>query len=355
MKRFRAEFFAQDFAALGFSPIAQPEIPEDYLTPETFEIVLTQPVAGLKQLHMVRIVDGNETVYNGVIFAVDTSTAGMQIVTVASWRIIFDTQYNNFTGSTTLEQQIITFLDNTYYGYTYPNMNLSAFSATSDSLMIDGNIINMMEFTNAAFRTYGITVKIVPDYGNKVINVTVGKPAQEQVPTLEIDTANIVSKDVQLAGGGLKYNRLHAIRFNASGTWLSWPDWFVANNGRLYEYDPLTTPTEGEEAPQIPIIMKLVEVTDEDFTAADMPALAAAELIPSEDDQSIVITVRQDDKLITVAAADIGKQFSMIHNGMPFKGRLSAVQISGETKTLTFGNVRRELTKKLKLQRYKER
>ena len=355
MKRFRAEFFAQDFAALGFSSIEQPEISEDYLTAETFEIILTQPVEGLKQLHMVRIADENETVYNGVVFAVDTSTAGMQIVTVASWRTIFDTIYNNFSGATTLEQQISMFIDNMYYGYTYPNMKISVFSATYDSLMIEGNTVNMMEFTNSAFKTYGITVKIAPDYGNKIINVIIGKNENNQTDTIELDTENIISKEVQIAGGnGLKYTRIHAIRFESDGLWMSWPDWYVANNGDLYEYDPLTTPKEGDEAPQVPLIMKLVEVTDADFTAADMPALAAASLIPSEDDQSIMITVRQNDKLITVAANDIGKQFLMIHNGMPFRGRLSAVQISGETKTLTFGNVRRELTKKLKLQRYKE-
>lgn len=355
MELYSVEIFNTKFEPLGNSAISRTDIEYDYIATENITVELARKIDGITQMSPVRVLKNGKEIYNGIAMSWEETDTGLSLE-IAPWAVLFDQTYDNVQQAdittTSIEQHIADFLRLTYTQIPelFATMVFDVQTETFAALA-EGNTVNMIDYITSALKTYGIIVKFAPLYGLSKVAVTIGAQA-DSGDIYEIDTKNIINADVQFAGNGLRYTVIAPVKYAEDGTKTTYSKYYLAKDGNIYKMTSVIFP-DGKE-PVEPIITKNVEVTEEEVTDDTLMELAKAELIQTDDDQSIIVDCMVDDKIVTLGIDNIGQKISVMYKGQTYTGRMTAYAETGKVKTITIGNVRKDLTKKLKIERYKK-
>lgn len=358
-QRYRIEIFDNRYNALGVSPIDTPEINVDYLSIQESAVYCTRKIDGVKPYYLAQIVreDGTTlckmfvagcaydktamTVYLRPLYTLldITCQAIREGERFSIWNVgtqAFRLAYaGNEVGA------------NIYVPTTYPNI----VAQNEDDLgwyAINGpkNDLNLLETARQFFLSDGVVLDVDFDVMEKKMAL-IGR-VESGDDTVELGLENVLGVEVSDVPYDNTYNGVRMfIPTSESGSTVE--TYVLTTDGTIEPCYP------APENYAKPARFQLVNVAAKDdqytpYTEEELLQIAREHLTQNTDPFLITSTHRIDDTIFTQTVADIGKKYVVLFNGETYKTRLTAVTISGETKMLTFGGYRNDLTKILKME-----
>lgn len=331
---YRIEIYNRDFSLDTWALCNRPDYTLDYLTLEEWSVVALGQL-NPKRGNYVQIVEGNDVKYQGVLTNSETGTEeGLTTLYVRPLQSLldFDVYLPTIPTHTSIENLLSNFIywgrrDNVETSANLQGLVVLNTTSTEGSLAIEeGGIINLWECAVQALKTHRIVIRASILTAQNQIRFEIGKNTDQA--RLETDLPNILSKTFSLQDNNGNPNCC-----------------LIANEENPDEYLWFSNETGNNG---IWKIEKIKVKEDEDFeTKATEKALQI--IIPKEFDNCIEVTVRSEDKIVTIE--DVGTLVDIVTDGRIIPSVLTAISTDSSIKTLTFGAIRLDLTRQLILQR----
>lgn len=341
---YRLEIFDQnmDYVSVCFTENMAIEL--DYLAYTPFQVEVNSKEA--KKGFYVHITEDDKVLADAVISDVKPDDK-LQVLSLRPLQAIFDVDvfYTPVSDAITwiadnLDAQFISNADT----LQLLPLNITATVGSSYPLMgyNFNKTINILSVICTAFTTYGVVTECSLDLVNKAINVNIFHQTATQV--IECDLENIVEKEITLGDSYGSTNKYTIKKTLADGT-----DPNVSVTYYLHNDGTIDTTDSNRIVP----VFFAVDTLEQTSNMTDADWLDAAEtkakevLSPAEFDNEVIVTVHEDDKIVRPKDIQLGTVTSLMIGGNEYSSILSGVRIEAGLYTLTFGNVRTELTKKL--------
>lgn len=333
---FRLEIYNRDFSLDTWSLCSEPSYRMDYLTLEEWSVTAIGTLSA-KRGNYVQVVQGNKIKYQGVLTNIDTGTEeGVTTMYVRPLQSLldFDVYLPTLQIPNSIENLLKIFIEWGRKNNEEPSGHLQGLvvqtttSTTGNILTEEANIINFWDCAVQALKQHGIVIKAILLTAQKQIQFIIGK--QTETATIEADLPNIIGKTISLQESNGTPNCCLIANKENPGQYA----WFgntTANNG-------------------IWTVKEIQVKEDEDFLSKAQEQ-ANALVVAEELDNSIEISVKENDNIVT--AKEIGTRAEIIADNRAIPAVLTAVEIHGNIKVLTFGVIRLDLTRQLILQRRK--
>lgn len=360
---YRVEVFdASTMTCIGMTTIATPTITDDYLTLESSQLVCFERLTGVRMYNLARVLDANGAeIMQGVVYDVQetgqtTTLAIKPLLTLLNRQVL--NNYKNAAAPTQVNiPAMIADQFATMYAGSFPSIIKSVATAwvvSTDTQLLNifgGTTFNLLDVVKGLLTNAGAIVRVLFSPSAKSVSIEVLNganlpPMAYQMPVVECDTENVLTQTGMLTAMGEAYNAcivVYTVRNAAQTAQTVYTD---KDSGML---------TLDKSRAQLPVIQTATDLGtfDEGTTITTEQVIAAARevLQPRAESHEIEITVQDADKLVTLDRESIGKPVRVFLRGVPYDTILTAVQTTGQTKTLTFGYARTALTKQLILER----
>lgn len=337
---FKAEIFDRAFTFKDFSPIQNPSISFDYLTLEPTKIVCPTITADKGDFI---VISREDVVYQGIIDDVQIGTA--VTLSVKPLLSLFDCDVHfDRTQSHQLETFIAGIIGANWANNADTAQNVTGLTVTTTSdttgyLNLKDNVHNLYEIIVKALTGYGIVVDFTISPQSKTAEVVIG--VQNATAVIEADLHNVVSKVLTLGDSYGAPNKITV--YNADNAAQTPQTYYLHQNGTI------SASQVGRITPVFPTVAEVTVEEGSTFTAAAREAAYDA-LKPQQYDNCIEVTILDDNRLVSADMA-IGTTVTVYANSTAYKSILTGWTRSGLATTLTLGNVRVDLTKKLILER----
>lgn len=337
---FKAEIFDRAFTFKDFSPIQNPSISYDYLTLEPTKIVC--PKINADKGDFI-VVSREDVVYQGIVDDVQIGTA--VTLSVKPLLSLFDCDVHfDRTQSHQLETFIAGIITENWAENTDALQNVTGLTVTTTSdttgyLNLKDNVHNLYEIIVKALTGYGIVVDFTISPQSKTAEVVIG--VQNATAVIEADLHNVVSKVLTLGDSYGAPNKITV--YNADNAAQTPQTYYLHQNGTI------SASQVGRITPVFPTVAEVTVEEGSTFTAAAREAAYDA-LKPQQFDNCIEVTILDGSRLVSADMA-IGTTVTVYAKSAAYKSILTGWTRSGLATTLTLGNVRVDLTKKLILER----
>lgn len=343
MSLFKIEIFDRDFNFRSAAAVESPELMMDYLTLESTTIHL--PRTDAKRGDWAHITDYNgKVVYQGIIKDVSagSSSTALKIAPLLS---LFDVQvqYDHRIFTQPLENCIRQIIIDTYIGnpdrlQNIPGLKIKQLTQTKgSSLDIRSDIHAFWDIITKGITMYDIIVDCVMDPQRKELMVTIGKRSGEV--TLEADRDNCLGSNFVLTDD---YGSLNKVTFKNKDNEDEVLTYYLHPDGKI--------DTKNENR-IVPVFFSAEYIQGADNFESEAKSRAKEQLAPQKYQQIIELSFRENDRMIEPDTLDVGVTAMIHHNGKAYRSILTGWKSEGGIKTLMFGCLRLELTKKLILER----
>ncbi|MEZ3493895.1 MAG: hypothetical protein K1W38_16780 [Lachnospiraceae bacterium] len=351
MSLYNIELFNHDFSYISHYQIDSISYEFDYLSLSINKIQLPGAVKAGRgdYIHL----EGDSDSFFGIVENVTESDTFFTI-TYKPFLSLFDTDmYMNRKKlkEISLEQFIKEVIQDYFEnsGDELQNLNAVEYDLESETLKaqldIESNIDNLYDLLQTALNRYGVIVETVVNTAEKKITFQIGKINQEE-KTIEADLPNVISKEFTTASDNkTMLNKLYVINENNKKEILIY---YLTKSGEVKR-----NPLNNERL--TPVMFDTVFVRADEETAFEQAAYekALAELTTGCNNL-IRITVLKEDGLVNPATWQIGRYARILKDGQEYQSVLTGKEYTGQTVTLVFGSIRRELTKKIKKKQQKK-
>lgn len=336
-KCYKAEFFDRNFNFTCFFVIEAPEIRMDYLTLEKTTIVIPS-IAVIKRGWLCHITHGATVVYQGTVASVSQSRS-KTTVQLSPMIALFDVQvYKNRStyndDKTNLEGWMAQILTDTFIQsgdsvQNIPGMSVTVRTATNGiALNLKDNIHEFWkDIARKAIENAKIVIVCEFDPQFHTVSVEICSHANDSELTIEADLPNVIEQKFTLRDDWGSANKCLVInKENELEQQVFYSSDYAAPTNCRIEY---VTVSSGE-------------------TFSNVAKDKADELLKKSDfDNLIELQFRVDDGIIPDIS--IGQPCRIIKNGTVYHTVLTGITIASGRKTLTFGGIRVDLTKILKM------
>ncbi|MDE7183296.1 MAG: hypothetical protein K2O40_02240 [Lachnospiraceae bacterium] len=351
MSLYNIELFNHDFSYISHYQIDSITYEFDYLSLSINKIQLPGAVRAVRgdYIHL----EGDSDSFFGIVENVTESDTFFTI-TYKPFLSLFDTDmYMNRKKlkEISLEQFIKEVIQDHFEnsGDELQNLNAVTYELKSETLKaqldIESNIENLYDLLQVALNRYGVIVETVVNVAEKKITFEIGKMNQQE-KTIEADLPNIISKEFTTASDNkTMLNKLYAINENNKKQILTY---YLTKSGEVKR-----NPLHNERL--TPVMFDTVFVrADEDVTFEQAAYDRALAELTTGCNNLIRITVLKEDGLVNPAIWKIGSYARILKDGQEYQSVLTGKEYTGQTVTLVFGSIRRELTKKIKKKQQKK-
>lgn len=332
---YRAEFFDRQINYQFFAVIDEPEIKMDYLTLDKTAITLPS-LYDISRGWFCQIVHGTDTIFQGVVASVSQarSTTSVQLSPMIA---LFDTQVykqkSTYT-KTNLEGWMAGILTENFQNSGDSVQNLSGFSVSaptatnSVALNLETNVHDFWnDIAKKAIENAKVAISCSFNPNAKTVSATVKCHASETEITLEADLPNVVSQNFTLRDGSDSTNKCVIIN-------------------QADESQRATYTLANYAAPTVCRIETVSVPTGKTFQEVALDK--ADEMLRKTDfDNFIELQYRAEDPM--VPAIKIGQPVRILKNGKEYHTVLTGYCERSGFRTLTFGGIRIDLTKIMKL------
>lgn len=330
---YKVDFFDRNFNYQGWSLMADPELVFDYLTLDVSKLTLPNSLS-IQRGWYAHITESGKQKWQGVVTAV-SATEKNTTVSIKPLLSLFDTSVitsaNNNTSAEQYIADILTdvFISNTDTAETIPGLEISVNSNTPNiQLASEEETQKVYDVIVLALEKAQIVVDAIFKPSQKKIFVAIEK-ATDHIVKINADAPGIIDSSFSFRDDYGQINKV--IVYNKDK---------ISQTAIFYAED---------YAP--PTVRKITSVSvgeDEAFSAKAKEA-ADKELEKKDFDNCIELIFPSGYKLIP--DIDIGQETEIYHNGIKYTSFLTARELSKDSiVTLTFGSVRLDLTKILKLE-----
>lgn len=332
---YRAEFFDRQIDYQFFAVIDEPEIKMDYLTLD--KTVITLPALyDVSRGWFCQIVHGKDTIFQGTVASVthSRSTTSVQLSPMVA---LFDTQVykqkSTYT-KTNLEGWIAGILTENFRNSGDSVQNLRGFSVTAPTatngaaLNLEDNIHDFWnDIAKKAIENAKVVISCSFNPNAKTISAIVGNCSGDAEITLEADLPNVVSQNFTIRDGSDSTNKCVVI--NQADE----------SQKAIYTLSDYAAPTVCRiETVSVPTGKTFQEVAQD----------KADEILRKTDfDNFIELQYRAEDPMIP--SIKIGQPVRILKNGKEYRTVLTGYSRKAGYQTLTFGGIRVDLTKIMKL------
>lgn len=349
---YKIELFDERLNNVGYSQITPSEMPFDYLTMEGFSVEVPKRLT-VKKGYFAHITGGGFGDYDGFIADVRPSDKVTELQ-VCPLQCLFDVSV--FTSpiedaSTWIADRIEElFINNEDEIQNRPIMLYHAELPETPMTVEENSTVNLMDIMVEALTTHRIVVdcKLSLAHGSRYILVYIFQ--NENAVTFDIDKANIISKSINLGDSYGSTNKL-IIRKTQE---LADETITVLGDFPYYLHTDGSIDTDGTTNRITPVfsgceIMEYREPGEGEEDTWEQEALDRAKeiLSPEEYDNEIIISVPINDGLIRPLDRRIGDKAVMWDGDSCYTSILTGVNFELSGIELTFGKVRKELTKRL--------
>lgn len=337
MTPFRAEFFDRQINYRFFVVIDEPEIKMDYLTLDKTAVTLPG-LCNISRGWFCRIVRGKDTIFQGTVASV-TQSKNTTEVQLSPMVALFDTQvykdrttYNDT--KTNLEGWIAGILRENFLNSGDSVQNLCGFSVSAPTttngvaLNLEDNIHDFWnDIAKKAIENAKIVISCSFDPADKTVSAVVKSHAADTEITLEADLPNVVDQNFTIRDGSDSTNKCVIIN-------------------QADESQKATYTLSDYTAPTICRIETVTVPTGKTFQ--EIAKDRADEILRKSDfDNFIELQYRAEDAL--VPEIKIGQPVRILKNSKEYHTVLTGYSQKAGFKTLTFGGIRIDLTKIMKL------
>lgn len=343
---YKLEIFTDQMEFADAALIAEQTVELDYLTFDAFTLLST-PVKCQKG-YFVHVTAGGSLVCDGVVSDVQPGT-GTVSISVRPLQALFDCEVFSTPISdvvTWLEEQIREqFVSNADALQNRPVMVNQTVRTAYPIAVTDGDTVKLLDIMATALTTYGIVCDCYLDMETLKVAVDIYQPGDEM--TIESDLKNVLEKSVTLGDSYGAANKIvvrKVVEDPDTGA-VTYPE------QKVYYLHPDGTVDERNADRITPVFWTLKDVSDSDTWEQDALAAAVEALTPQQFDNEIVLTYAEEDNLVYPATMLIGTRATIYVDGTAYSSILTGKTIGQGTISLTFGQVRAALTKRLILER----
>lgn len=330
---YKVDFFDRDFNYQGWSLMADPELIFDYLTLDVSKLTLPNSLP-IQRGWYAHITESGKQKWQGVVTAV-SSTEKNTSVSIKPLLSLFDTTVITAANNNTSAEQYIAdvltdvFISNTDEAEKIPGLEITVNSNTAGiQLTSEEETQKVQDVIVAALEKAQIVVNAVFKPSQKKIFVTIEK-AINTIVKINADAPGIIDRSFSFRDDYGQINKV--IVYNKD----------KVSQTAIFYADDYAPPT----------VRKITSVSvGEDETFSEKAKEAADKELEKKDfDNCIELMFPSGYKLIPDIS--IGQEAAIYHNGIKYTSYLTGREISKDSIiTLTFGSVRLDLTKILKLE-----
>lgn len=334
---YRAEFFDRQINYQFFAVIDEPEIKMDYLTLDKTAIILPA-LYDISRGWFCRIVHGKDAIFQGTVASVTQSKSTTE-VQLSPMVALFDTQiykdrttYNDT--KTNLEGWIASILTENFLNSGDSVQNLCGFSVSAKTatngvaLNLEDNIHDFWnDIAKKAIENAKIVISCSFDPTAKIVSAVVKSYAADTEITLEADLPNVVDQNFTIRDGSGSVNKCVIVNHADE------------SQKATYTLSDYTAPT----------ICQIETVTVPSGKTFQETARDKADEILRKSDFDNFIELRYRSEDLLVPAIKIGQPVRVLKNGKEYHTVLTGYWQKAGFKTLTFGGIRVDLTKILKM------
>lgn len=344
---YQVEIFTDQFEFASACSIDSSQVIDlDYMAFNTFSLTVF-PVE-VQKGYLVHITRDGQLVADGIVSDVQPNEKLID-VTIRPLQALFDIEvfYTPVSDAitwivTNISEQLINNTD------SYQNRPIDLTYTVGSSLPLTGynfnSTANILSVIGNALKTYGVVTDCWLDLVNKRIKVNVYQQTDEV--TLEAGLDNVLERSITIGDSYGSKNKLIIRRTRTTdgvSEDLGDYNYFLHSDGSVDD-----TNTDR----LYPVFYGLEELdsnADETLAEWKVKALAKAKevLTPDKFDNEIVLSYKADDKIARPSELKIGTFTTILFEGKEYSSILAGRRIEDNVITLTFGNVRTELTKKL--------
>lgn len=344
---YQVEIFTDQFEFASACSIDSSQVIDlDYMAFNTFSLTVF-PVE-VQKGYLVHITRDGQLVADGIVSDVQPNEKLID-VTIRPLQALFDIEvfYTPVSDAitwivTNISEQLINNTD------SYQNRPIDLTYTVGSSLPLTGynfnSTANILSVIGNALKTYGVVTDCWLDLVNKRIKVNVYQQTDEV--TLEAGLDNVLERSITIGDSYGSKNKLIIRRTRTT-------DGVSEDLGDYNYYLHSDGSVDDTDADRLyPVFYGLEELdsnADETLAEWKVKALAKAKevLTPDKFDNEIVLSYKADDKIARPSELKIGTFTTILFEGKEYSSILAGRRIEDNVITLTFGNVRTELTKKL--------
>lgn len=343
MKAYNLEIWNRNFELIEHGEITEPRYSIDYLSygNNNMERTVTNASYG----DYIRITGGPNEIYSGIINSISGDNNKVK-VSYVDWMQLLDVDMmvdiQNLENQT-LENFIATYIQQTYIDNSdssqdIPGMVIEVLSATQNAVIqIEESICNFYDaIILPAFKYYGVVVTFELNVDKKEIRVKIGtcmlgnKIIEADLPNCKINQF-LIKKTKKTVNKLIIYNE---VDYSEKIIYYRNTDGEITtvDEKRIVpvEYQIKTAKAEGEVTFQQAAEDKAKEILER-----------------AEYENLIELEYELEDKLVNPMDMKLGQTASIIHDGNVYSTYLTSIKMNDKI-NLIFGNIRLELTKKLK-------
>lgn len=343
---YKLEIFTDQMNFSDAALIEEQTIDLDYITFDAFTLVST-PVKCQKG-YFVHVTAAGSLVCDGVVSDVQPGT-GTVSISVRPMQALFDCEVfpspiNDVV--TWMEGQIREqFMENPDTLQNRPVIVNQTVRTAYPLTVSDGETVKLLDIMAAALTTYGIVCDCRLDMAALKVSVDIYQPVEEM--TIEADLKNVLEKSVTLGDSYGAANKMVARKTvtdpdTGAVTYPEQRAYYLHHDGTVDDLDTNRI---------TPVFWVLKDVSDSETWDRDALAAAVEALTPQQFDNEIVLTYAAEDNLVYPASIPIGTRAKIYVDGTAYSSILTGKTIKQGTISLTFGQVRVALTKRLILER----
>lgn len=334
-----------NYASACYTDDAQ-TIALDYLVFDQFSIQ-TQ-IIDVQKGYFVHITRDNALVADGIVASVQPNKETQEI-SIRPLQALFDVEvyYNAVSDAITW---LATNIDDALVNNTDASQNRPVnvtytpggqnFPLTGYNFNATTNILSVIA---TAFKTWNVVTECSINMSTKKIDVNIYQ--QNATKTIECDLDNIFNLDVSLGdsyGSANKYTvkKTGVISGTTEITYYLHPDGSIdtTNSDRI-----------------TPVFWKL-DTLEADANTVDndwineTATMAKEAMAPTANDNEVIFSVGEDDQIVKPLNVALGTKTTIILHGNSYSSIYTGYSRNGSIVTMTFGGLRRELTKQLSMQ-----
>lgn len=343
---YKLEIFTDQMEFADAALIAEQTVELDYLTFDAFTLLST-PVKCQKG-YFVHLTSGGSLVCDGVVSDVQPGTGTVNI-SVRPLQALFDCEV-----FTTPIEDVVTWLGDQIRDQFVQNADslqnrpVTVRQTVRTAYPIaasDGETVKLLDIMAAALTTYGIVCDCYLDMEMLKAVVEIYQPGEEM--TIEADLKNVLEKSVTLGDSYGAANKIvirKVVEDPDTGA-VTYPE------QKVFYLHPDGTVDERDAERITPVFWVLKDIPDSDKWDQDVLSAAVEALTPQQYDNEILLTYAEEDNLVYPATVPIGTRATIYINKNAYISILTGKTIGQGTISLTFGQVRAALTKRLILER----
>jgi len=345
---YKMEIFTQGLEFRSVSTMARPNIQFDYLTLESTSIEVPSIIAQKGDYARISTVSG-EPFYQGIVADIQEKKDGQKLKLLPLLSLLDVPVYydRRILQNGSLENFLATVIRDTYQNNTdtlqnLPGIEVDVFSQTMKTkLNIKSNVHEFWDIAVKALTMYDIVINVQLDIGRKKLRFTIGK-AVDNLHVLESNLPNCIEKNMVMSD---RYGEIN------KSTYIKSEDETQKITYYLYEDGTIGT----QDKDRITPVFFSVEYIEgsEDFEQ-DALNRATEQLLPQKYEQLIELSFWEGDPLMEPNTWRIGDQGAIYIGDKVYTSILTGFESKNGIKTLIFGSIRMELTKKLVLERRKD-